>query len=288
MPQEILGKMCYKDSMPELPEVETVCRQLAKQLEGAFVQKIETLRPDLRSALPPSCELNPAQKVIEVRRRSKYILIELQQGAILSHLGMTGAWRFEDELVFKPALHDHVILHLKDQRRLVYNDPRRFGVFEWFPQRSQLEDSSWLKNLGPEPLSEDWSVPLFWASLKRSNVCIKIALMNPKLVVGVGNIYASEILFRAKVRPTKKACRITKLQAERIFQETRKVLTEAIQAGGSTIENFRNVDLEQGGFQQQHRVYGRENLPCCFCNTPIRAKTLGGRSTYWCPSCQQA
>lgn len=274
--------------MPELPEVETVCRQLARQLEGAALQKIETLSPSLRSALPQSCQLTPPQKVLEVRRRSKYILIELQQGAFLSHLGMTGSWRFEEARLFRPARHDHIVLHLVDHRRLVYNDPRRFGVFEWFSQKSQIADSSWLKNLGPEPLSAEWDLPAFWEKLRRSQVCIKVALMNPKFVVGVGNIYASEILFRAGLRPTRKACRITKLQAERIFQETRNVLSEAIEAGGSTIENYKNVDGEQGGFQGKHQVYGREGYPCCLCGTLIQSKFLGGRSAFWCPSCQQA
>lgn len=274
--------------MPELPEVEIVCRQLEAKIKGEALVKVQSLRKDLRTALPKTFGLQPSQKILGVRRRSKFILIELQEGLLLSHLGMTGAWRIETFSSYSARLHDHVILHFQTGLCAIYNDPRRFGVLEWWPQKRQMISSPWLRDLGPEPLSEDWEFSAFWASLKRSQVCVKIALMNPKVVVGVGNIYASEILFRAKVRPTKKACRITKLQAQDIYEETRNVLAEAIIAGGSTIENYKNVDGEQGSFQGQHRVYGREGQPCGFCHTPIRAKVISGRSTFWCPGCQPA
>lgn len=284
--QEILGKLCYNVIMPELPEVETVCRQLEAKIKGEALVKVESLRKDLRSPLPKTFTLSRPQKVLKISRRSKYILIELEEGLLLSHLGMTGAWRFEDLSSLRK--HDHVILHFERGSKLVYNDPRRFGVLEWIPQKSKRGESPWLKDLGPEPLSEAWTVQSFFQNLKRFKVPVKVALMNPKLVVGVGNIYASEILFRAGVRPTRRACRITQAQAEMIFKHTRIVLEEAILAGGSTIENYKNLEGQEGGFQQSHKVYGRESLPCCFCHTPIRAKVIGGRSTFWCPTCQRA
>lgn len=272
--------------MPELPEVEVVANQLHQSLvtrKGLALVVTHIVVRDRRLRKPvQGVEQLKNLKIIRVYRRAKYIIFETDKGYLLSHLGMTGSWKFQspqDEFL----KHDHLVLVLNNNSKLVYNDPRRFGLFEFAEDLDQFEA---LKKLGPEPLSDSFQIVPFYQQVKLRTQPIKVALMDAKLVVGVGNIYASEILFRAGVRPTKPSNKVSKAQLQKILAETRFVLKSAIQNGGSTLRDYRSLNGNKGGFQSLHQVYGRKNQACLKCETLIKARVLAGRSTFWCPKCQ--
>lgn len=271
--------------MPELPEVETVRRGLESLFaNGAVVRAVKLQRPDIRFPIPKELPRKlDKQPITGVRRRAKYLLIETPAGILLSHLGMTGTWRLvetggEDK-------HDHCYIELEDGRRLAFRDPRRFGILDWIDTGGE-DQHKLLKGLGPEPLGEHWTVDYLWRSSRGRKVAIKVFLMNQKILVGVGNIYASEALFRSGIRPTKIAGNLTRQQCERLVTAVREILTESIAAGGSSISDFKDAGGAEGYFQNVFRVYDREGQPCVVCDNPLRAKVLGGRSTFWCPNCQ--
>lgn len=271
--------------MPELPEVETVCRGLQKKLENQpTITGVKFSGLELREPLPKkyAAQIKGA-KVTGVSRRGKYLVFQTSKGALISHLGMTGGWRFDqgDEPLKK---HDHVILTLSDGRRMIFNDPRRFGIFGWAKEAATFPQ---LKKLGPEPLSESFTGPSLRERIGKRNAPIKNLLMNSEIVVGIGNIYASEILFRAGVRPTRPSGRVRGESYELIVRESKIVLEEAIARGGSSIDDFIQVDGAQGSFQDTFRVYGRDRELCRNCHSPIRKITQAGRSTYYCPKCQK-
>lgn len=276
--------------MPELPEVESVRRGLIKELAlPLVVTDVELRRPDLRFPLPRAMRAQLRGARLErLERRGKYILFRFDRGTLLTHLGMTGSWRLQssrDPL----ELHDHVVFFFKKTGRaaLVYNDPRRFGFFDWIDCDQSLEANRFLKLLGPEPLSSDFSPGVLKAKLKSRSSAIKILLMDAKIVVGVGNIYASEALFRAGVRPSTPGRRITEAQCVRIVEAVKTVLQEAIENGGSTIRTYRGTDGKAGGFQSRHFVYERKSEPCRVCGTKIKHAVQAGRSTYYCSNCQK-
>jgi formamidopyrimidine-DNA glycosylase len=210
----------------------------------------------------------PGQTVLAISRRAKFLLIETEDFFLLSHLGMTGAWRLESE-GFVPLKHDHVILTFESGRKYVYNDPRRFGVLELIP-KAKFAVNKWLKNLGVEPLGEGFTAEMLFSLTRKRKAPIKGILMDQRHVVGVGNIYASEALFAARVSPRRPAGRLKLSDAERLVQSVRAILLAAIEAGGSTISDYRNSKGESGSFQDRFLVYDRESAPCPDCGNPIR------------------
>lgn len=274
--------------MPELPEVETVRRELSESLKpGIEIERLEMHRPDLRFKIPIKLpKLLAGARLYQIRRRAKYLLWEIEretvQGTMLSHLGMTGAWRFTQDA---PELHDHVSIYFRDGRKLVYSDPRRFGYLDWI--EGDRDQHKLLRHLGPEPIDEAAFTAeyLFTRTRKRPGP-IKSLLMNQNLVVGVGNIYASEALFRAGLRPLKPARSLRLENCEKLVQSIREVLWAAIDSGGSTIRDYKNVSGGSGEFAQKLMVYDRVGEKCRKCKTAIKMRTLAGRSTYWCPACQ--
>lgn len=274
--------------MPELPEVETVRRELsAILLDRAVFRGLRLLRPDLRDPVPKKkIESLRGEKLRAVRRRAKYLLFDFESGTLISHLGMTGAWRLlaPGEAPDKRA-HDHLVLDLGEDLQFVFRDPRRFGLLDFHPG-DDIERHKRFRHLGPEPLDPALTGADFWARLRGGKSMIKTHIMNQKVLVGVGNIYASEALFRAGLSPRRRAGKVTAREAERLLAEIRDILDAAIRAGGSTIRDYRSLSQSEGGFQSQHLVYGREASPCPNCYTPIRQAVIGGRSSYWCPHCQ--
>lgn len=271
--------------MPELPEVEVVRRGLQNILrDQPVLEKVELKRPDLREPIPAKkISTLVGQPVTSIERRAKYLLLWTPKGAMLSHLGMTGTWR-----VAPPGderLHDHIYLHFSGNLRLAYRDPRRFGYFDFVA--SPAEKHPKLAGLGPEPLEPGFNGQVLWGSLRGKDVALKIALMDQKVVVGVGNIYASEALFAAGVRPTLPAKKLSLEKASVLVDEIKKILSQSIQAGGSSISDFAQTSGESGYFQTSFRVYGRDGEPCVTCGQQVKSKVLGGRNTFWCSRCQK-
>lgn len=272
--------------MPELPEVEHVKRQL-DHLIGLprQVSSIEFFRKDLRFPIPKKLKtLLPGLHLIAIERRAKYLLFKFKEGWLLSHLGMTGAWR-EITAGEEKILHDHVRLNFENGLSLIFNDPRRFGFIDWV---ETLEDHPRLNHLGPEPLNAEFTAETLFKKLRGRKAAIKTMIMDQRIVVGVGNIYASEALFRAGIRPTRAAGRVTLQECERLVAEIRTILLEAIASGGSTIRTYRSADGTEGSFQSRFFVYERKGESCLKCKvTNISSKMIGSRSTYWCARCQK-
>ncbi len=273
--------------MPELPEVEIVCRNLSSIIgDNKQIESWNFYRSDLRGLIPKK-QLNHVvgQKVIGIKRRAKYILIELEKHFILSHLGMTGSWRQVESIkTWAPNKHDHIKLNLSGGLSLVYQDIRRFGFMECLSKRNFEKR---FEKLGLEPIDNIKNLTDLQVEFKKLNTPIKVALMNQELVVGIGNIYASEILFLSKVLPLKKCSKVSHSEFQLIWKNSSKVLKKAIEKGGSTIENYKNSFGESGRYQNNFYVYGKAQDECRICATLIRQISLGGRTTYWCPNCQK-
>ena len=276
----------YKEPMPELPEVETVRRGLGQILKDQpAITKIELKRKDLRDPIPVrQVQSLVGAKILSIERRAKYLLLKTSAGTLLSHLGMTGTWRVAPPGDEKD--HDHIYLHFSNGLRLAYRDPRRFGCFD-FVARDQEQTHPKLKNLGVEPLAKAFTGSDLWQKLRGKETPIKVALMDQKTVVGVGNIYANEALFRAGIRPQTKACKLSRERCERLVGAVKEILAEAIAAGGSSINDYVQASGDSGSFQKSFRVYDREGEMCETCHTRVSAQVLGGRSSFWCPSCQK-
>lgn len=271
--------------MPELPEVEVVKEGLSQLIKPSDpIEKIEFLRKDLRWKLPHTmADKVSGQTILKLFRRAKYILFETQDFYIISHLGMTGSWRQGKEL----KLHDHIVLAFNSGTQLIYNDPRRFGIFDIIPKTKLKTDKKFV-HLGPEPLvAEEFNADYLFAKSRKRSVPIKSFIMDQKIVVGVGNIYASEALFLAGIRPLARTSKITRVQSQNLVAAIQKVLTEAIQLGGSSIRDYKQADGSSGGFQEQHFVYGRDQQTCRRCRGLIRSQVLAGRNTFWCIKCQK-
>ena len=279
--------------MPELPEVETVCRGLDPVMRGQKILRAEIRRKDLRKPFPPRLKSALEGATIQhVSRRAKYILITLDTGKILvMHLGMSGRVQIEGE-GYTPKTHDHFMLHLKNKRVIVLNDARRFGIV-LLVDAATMDDHPVFAALGPEPLSNDFSGPYLVERLRGKKVAIKTALMDPRVVVGVGNIYASESLFLAGISPEREAGSISGDRAEKLVQAIRKVLKKAIEKGGSTLKDHRQASGELGYFQHHFTVYDKvgEACPGCSCDIVktggIRRIVQGGRSSFYCAEKQK-
>ena len=270
--------------MPELPEVETARRGIEPHLLDHTVSAVVVRDKRLRWPVPRSLmQALPGQRIHAVERRGKYLLLRTAAGTALLHLGMSGSLRVlpADTGAEK---HDHLDIVLTNGRALRLRDPRRFGTLLWTtaaPERHKL-----LRALGPEPLGEDFDGDYLFAKSRKRKLAIKNFIMNSHMVVGVGNIYASEALFMARIHPHRAAGRISLQRYQLLAKAIRKVLTAAIQAGGTTLRDFTRADGEPGYFRQHLRVYGREGKACERCGTAIVARVTGQRSTYYCPHCQ--
>lgn len=269
--------------MPELPEVETSRRGIEPHLVGATILHAVVRNGRLRWPVSDEIHTLSDQPVLSVQRRAKYLLLELPTGWIIVHLGMSGSLRILPEEL--PAeKHDHVDLVMSNGKVLRYTDPRRFGAWLW---TKELEGHNVLAHLGPEPLSEEFSGAWLYEKSKRKKTAIKPWLMDNKLVVGVGNIYASESLFVAGIHPDRLACSLSQEECERLVQSIKAVLLRSIEQGGTTLRDFLQSDGKPGYFAQELQVYGREGEPCRACGTPISAGKHAQRSTYWCRRCQR-
>ena len=283
--------------MPELPEVETVRRGLAPVLEGHEITRAEVNRPDLRWPFPERmAERLTGQQILRLRRRSKYILADLSSGeTLLIHLGMSGRMLVSgDPLgVFvhahpAPEKHDHVVLHISNGARVTFNDPRRFGAMDLMPTAEQGAHKL-LAHLGPEPLGNGFHEEMLIAAFAGRNTPVKAALLDQRIVAGLGNIYVCEALFRAGISPKRKAGRIAPPRVARLVPIIRDVLSDAIEAGGSSLRDFRQADGELGYFQHSFDVYGCEGMPCRRPSCPgiVQRIVQSGRSSFYCNKCQR-
>lgn len=270
--------------MPELPEVEVTRQSFADRIAGA---RILALRMGKALRWPLGCEPQTlaGRQVLGVRRRGKYLLLDLDQGLLLLHLGMSGSLRFE-RVPGDAGKHDHMDLQTS-QGTLRLHDPRRFGAVVYVPDESSPAARKLLGKLGVEPLGDDFQALDFWKALKKRKTVIKQVLLGGELVVGVGNIYASEALFMAGIRPSTRAERISLARATRLHAAIRTVLARAVEIGGSTLKDFSNAQGESGYFQLEAAVYGRQGLPCRACGSAIKTIRQGQRSTFFCPVCQK-
>ena len=275
--------------MPELPEVETTRRGIAPYLIGRRVLGVTLRRADLRWPIPAAIsELLPGQLIDAMERRAKYLLLHTQVGSALLHLGMSGVLRVlpPDAPVGK---HDHVDIMLERsdtqaERILRFTDPRRFGCLLW---QAPGEIHPLLANLGPEPLTDAFDGDLLWHLSRSRTAAVKLFLMDNAVVVGVGNIYASEALFAAGIDPRRAAGSVSRVRYARLANEVKRILAWAIERGGTTLRDFLSPDGAPGYFFRELNVYGRTDKPCHVCGTAIRQVVLGQRSTFWCPHCQR-
>ncbi|MDP3519499.1 MAG: bifunctional DNA-formamidopyrimidine glycosylase/DNA-(apurinic or apyrimidinic site) lyase [Hydrogenophaga sp.] len=271
--------------MPELPEVEVTRQSFAAAIAGARISALRMGLP-LRWPLGVDPAVLAGQTVLGVRRRGKYLLMDLSDGLLLWHLGMSGSLRFDAALP-PPGKHDHADL-LTNLGTLRLHDPRRFGAVVFAASEDDVVAVKLLGGLGVEPLGPGFAPVAFHAALKKRRAPIKQVLLAGDVVVGVGNIYASEALFAAGIRPTRRAHLLTRPQAARLHTAVREVLSRALALGGSTLKDFKNAHGESGYFQLDAMVYDRAGLPCRVCGTAIKALRQGQRSTFYCPHCQKA
>ncbi|MGR3541593.1 MAG: bifunctional DNA-formamidopyrimidine glycosylase/DNA-(apurinic or apyrimidinic site) lyase [Hasllibacter sp.] len=282
--------------MPELPEVETVRRGLAPAMEGRRIERAEVRRPDLRWPLPDRmAERLTGARVERLRRRSKYVLADLDTGeTLLVHLGMSGRMTVSGTVLGEfvhdhpPAeRHDHVVLHMEGGARVTFNDARRFGFMDLLPTEGQGAHPL-IAALGPEPLGNGFSGAVLADAIAGRRTPMKAALLDQKVVAGLGNIYVCEALHRAGISPRRQARNLSRARAESLAPVIRDVLEEAIEAGGSSLRDHRQATGQLGYFQHAFRAYGREGRPCPnACGHAIRRIVQSGRSTFYCPACQR-
>lgn len=272
--------------MPELPEVETVRTGLAGAIIDARIDRVQLMRDNLRIPFPQNFAAKLLRRSITaIERRAKYLLFSLDSGdVIISHLGMSGRFLVCNTLPKPLGTHDHVVWHLADGRVVIYNDARRFGLMTLCP-REELSIHPLLCELGPEPLDKEFSAAYLKTKLAKRSAPIKPVLMEQGLVVGVGNIYASEALFLAKIHPMRAANTVAP-SAALLVKSIRRVLSDAIVSGGSSLKDFVQVSGDAGYFQHHFNVYDRAGEPCTACETPIMTIRQAGRSTFFCPHCQ--
>lgn len=271
--------------MPELPEVETTRRGVEPAVVGHAIERIEVREPRLRWRVPTELPaLAAGQRVQALTRRAKYLLFSLPKGTVILHLGMSGSLRVLPATQ-APLLHDHLDFVLDSGQCLRFNDPRRFGCVLWTEADPQTHPL--LRSLGPEPLSAEFNGATLARAAQGRRVAIKQLLMNGQVVVGVGNIYASEALFRAGIRPRRAAGRLQREEFDALASAIKQVLKEAIRSGGTTLRDYVNAAGMPGYFRQKLYVYERDDEPCRVCKTPIRSLVQGQRSTYFCSQCQK-
>lgn len=271
--------------MPELPEVETICRALRKNIKSKEISKFKIFNQNLRWKVDGNISkfLNN-NTLISIKRKGKYLLFHFPNGTLIIHLGMTGVLKF---LAAKESLatqnHDHYQIIFKDKSKLLYNDVRKFGSIHW---ESKAENNFLIKNLGVEPLSKDFNEDYLFKIGKKRKLSIKNLIMDQKVVTGIGNIYACESLFSSKIHPHKKSNKLTRRNYTDLVSSIKKVLNSAIKSGGTSIRNFRKIDGELGYFSQKLSVYGKINCPCKL-NVKIKKIKTNGRTSFFCGNCQK-
>ena len=270
--------------MPELPEVETTRRGVAPHLEHRVVERVIVRHRGLRWPVPRGLAATlQGQRLNAVERRAKYLLFRFDDGTLILHLGMSGHLRVVPADT-EAQKHDHLDVVFTGDRCLRFNDPRRFGSVHW--TKTDPLEHPLLKGLGPEPLGDELTADYLFERSRRRRVAVKLFIMNAQIIVGVGNIYASEALFLAGIRPGRAAGRITRVEYARLVEAIRTVLQRAIAKGGTTLRDFTQPDGNTGYFSIHLNVYDRAGEPCRVCGGEIRHKVMGQRATYWCPSCQ--
>lgn len=271
--------------MPELPEVETICRGITPYLQGSRILAVHVRQNHLRWPIPQDLETQIVGAIIRtVRRRAKYLLIALDHGTVILHLGMSGSLR-----ILRPSepphKHDHVDLVLEHDQCLRLRDPRRFGALLW--HTGAVEEHPLLQNIGPEPLGPDFNGLYLAKTARGRRVPVKNFIMDSKVVAGVGNIYASESLFLAGIHPLQSCQHITTAYYDKLATTIQQVLTQAIEKGGTTLRDFSQADGMPGYFANFLHVYGRQGEPCLRCSTPIESLRIGQRASFFCPTCQR-
>lgn len=283
--------------MPELPEVETVRRGLTPAMEGVVIARAQVNRPDLRWPFPENmADRLTGARVERLRRRSKYVLADLStEETLLIHLGMSGRMLISGDPLGQfqhdhpaPEKHDHVVFDMENGARVTFNDPRRFGAMDLL-DTATAEAHPLLASIGPEPFGNDFNESYLIEAIGHRNTAIKTALLDQKTVAGLGNIYVCETLYRSGVHPEEKARNVAKDKIAGLVPIIQEVLQEAIEAGGSSLKDFRQADGELGYFQHRFAVYGREGEPCVTegCDANIARVVQSGRSSFFCPSCQR-
>jgi formamidopyrimidine-DNA glycosylase len=271
--------------MPELPEVETTRRGITPHIQGQQVSDVIVRHHQLRWPVPHGLKKTlQGRRINSVSRRAKYLLLGFDHGTLILHLGMSGSLRIIDKAL-PPEKHDHLDIVLDNGKALRLTDPRRFGAVLW--TRDAPHEHELLAHLGPEPLSDDFTSDTLYTRSRRRNSSIKQFIMDGKVVVGVGNIYASEALFLAGISPKTIASKVSKVRMDKLTTAIKQVLAAAIEQGGTTLRDFVGGDGKPGYFAQQLNVYGKEGEPCHECGTGIKQITQGQRSSYYCPRCQK-
>lgn len=270
--------------MPELPEIETIKQGLLPYLTNQVIDYLIVRHSTLRFPLSPTIlAQSNNQRISTIIRRGKYLLFVLDKGYLLIHLGMSGHLKIVNP-TDTPGKHDHIDLVLKNKLVLRYNDPRRFGAWLYFTE--DFNTHSLFTALGPEPLTEQFNSTYLYKKTNNKSLAVKSFIMDNKIVVGVGNIYATESLFRAKIHPQSKTGLLTFEQVDELVQAIKEVLKQAIKAGGTTLQDFCDIEGKPGYFVNQLLMYGRYNKPCFTCKQLIQITTIGGRSSTFCPNCQ--
>ncbi len=271
--------------MPELPEVETTRRGLAEHLVGATISEVIIRNPNLRWPIPKNLpKLLRGQKILTLTRRAKYLLADCGNGTLILHLGMSGSLRILSAGT-PPAKHDHFDLVLNNGKLMRLRDPRRFGAVLW--HKGDISTHPLLAKLGPEPLQENFDARYLYQATRGRSISIKQCIMDNHVVVGVGNIYANESLFRSGIKPQLAAGKLSLPRCEKLVTEIRATLHAAIQKGGSTLRDFVHSDGSSGYFQQEYFVYGRTGEPCRKCSAMIKQIKQGQRSSFYCGVCQK-
>ena len=277
--------------MPELPEVETVCRGIAPFIEGEKLSDVILNRPNLRVPFPELMqERIGGLTVQQVQRVAKYVVITLSDGkCLVVHLGMSGQVKMaQDFESYEQIKHDHMILCFDGGKALVYNDPRRFGMVFLYDDYAALKASESFKKMGPDPFDQDFTARSLFESLSKKKTPIKTALLDQRIIAGLGNIYVCEALFMSAIHPRRSADSLTRAECERLYPAIIEVLNKAIAAGGSTLKDYRHADGKLGYFQNELLVYGREEAPCFTCGEGVIDRIVqSGRSTFYCPVCQK-
>jgi len=269
--------------MPELPEVETTLRGIKPYLKNQLIASVNVRDPRLRWPVPAAVKQATGQRLVRIHRRGKYLLFQLERGGFIIHLGMSGSLYVLDKET-SAQKHDHFDIVFENGKCLRFNDPRRFGAFLWVD--GAVDDHELLRKLGPEPLSADFSADYLYLRSRARKVAIKNFIMNGQVVVGIGNIYASEALFMAGIHPRRAAGRVSLQGYQGLSEAIRDVLNRAIQEGGTTLRDFVNAEGAPGYFAQNLLVYERAGKDCFQCGSAIRKKVIGQRSSYYCPRCQ--
>lgn len=277
--------------MPELPEVETICRGLEKAISGKTIDHATVSRRDLRRKIPKDFEKTlKGKEITGLKRRGKYIIMEIKDAhPVILHLGMSGRIRiYAPDDHYEPIKHDHVALYIKDKSKIIYHDPRRFGMLYSSESKNWQADKPFAV-MGPEPL-EDWSGDDLYQKLRTKKMPIKNALLDQVVVAGLGNIYVCEVLFDSRIHPQRLSSTLSPQECGQIVSAVKPVLERAIKAGGSTLKDYRHVDGSLGYFQHAFSVYDREGQDCAKaqCSDKIRRIMQSGRSSFYCPSCQNA